>query len=58
MDDITRNKLIENGKYAKTNACGGFKHCTDRICDPNDDDCKECIEDYEKALKERYLNDY
>ena len=42
----------------KTNACGGFKHCTDRTCDPKEEDCKECIEDYEQALKEKYKNDY
>lgn len=52
MDGIDKSKLKEEAETETDGVCGGFKHCTDRTCDPNDDFCQECIDDYDEAMKE------
>lgn len=51
MDDRLKN-VDENA--ITDGSCGGFRHCIDKVCDPTDEECKECIEDYDNAIKEIY----
>lgn len=38
------------------NSCGGYKHCTNKLCDyMNDPECVECVNDAYSAIEmERY----
>jgi hypothetical protein len=40
----------------ETDHCGGMKHCKNRMCNPADVDCRECLDDSEKAIEEAIRN--